>query len=114
MLQSDGDPIGFVLRVDHGFEAVAEHGQVLEGVEDFEDVFKRYKEATDKQEGNDEDWNEGHNNTSVREEGRQNEPECGGHEGAELEGEDGLEEDTGGVVKVDGEVGDNHEEKDSE
>ena len=62
--------IVFVLGVDHCLEAISEHGKVFERILDFKDCLKWNEDTSDQQERDDEYRNQGHHNSSIREDGR--------------------------------------------
>lgn len=64
-----------VLRVDHCLKAVSEHGEVFEGIVDFENCLKWDEETSDQQERDDEYRNQGHHDSSIRENSREQKSE---------------------------------------
>jgi len=58
--------IVFILSIDHAFKSISEHRQVFEWIVHFRNSFKRYEEATDQQERNDQYRHQSHHHSSIR------------------------------------------------
>ena len=75
---------------------------------------KGHKESSHQQEGDDENWNQSHHHSCIRKYCWKEQTEGRTHEGAELQSQEGFEEDLGCVGKVAGEVCDGQKEEEGE
>ena len=73
-----------------------------------------HEEPSHQQEGNDENWHQSHHHSCVREYRWKEQAKGRTHEGTELQGQEGFEEDIGCVCEVAGEVCDHQKEEEGE